>query len=113
MLALYIWVFWQCFHLKVPKSWSYHMAPSPTQTLLAERGKTHGHFSNHARVTQELKATFHKQPNWSKLSDEQKEALEMVAHKIGRILAGNPNHKDHWADGSGYFQLVANALPSE
>jgi hypothetical protein len=30
-----------------------------------------------------------------------------VAHKIGRILAGNPSFRDHWADIAGYAKLVA------
>ena len=41
------------------------------------------------------------------MTDPAKEALDMIAHKIGRICAGNPNFKDHWADIAGYAQLVA------
>jgi hypothetical protein len=33
--------------------------------------------------------------------------LEMIAHKIGRVLAGDPNHADHWDDIAGYARLVA------
>jgi hypothetical protein len=32
----------------------------------------------------------------------------MIAHKIGRIMAGDPNFHDHWADLSGYAELAAN-----
>lgn len=77
--------------------------------LLAERGKTHGDFAVHAGVTQHLKRALHHY-EWAKLSDMQKESLEMIAHKIGRIIAGNPNHKDHWDDIAGYAKLVGDRL---
>ena len=48
--------------------------------------------------------------NWKSLSEVQKEALEMIQHKIGRILAGNPDHKDHWDDIAGYAKLVSDRL---
>jgi len=50
------------------------------------------------------------QPGWKNLNAMQRESLDMIAHKIGRILAGNPNFKDHWVDGSGYFELIARTL---
>jgi len=34
----------------------------------------------------------------------------MNAHKIGRILNGDPNWSDSWHDIAGYAQLVANRL---
>jgi hypothetical protein len=39
-----------------------------------------------------------------------REALHMIAHKMGRIATGNPNIKDHWADIAGYATLIANLL---
>jgi hypothetical protein len=44
------------------------------------------------------------------LAPVQKEALEMICHKMARILNGNPNEHDHWHDISGYSTLVANLL---
>lgn len=29
-------------------------------------------------------------PNWAELTDDKREALEMVAHKVGHILNGDP-----------------------
>lgn len=78
--------------------------------ILADREKTHGSFKSHAAITQALKADMHCQSSWWNLDDTQKESLEMIVHKIGRILAGNPDHKDHWADIAGYAQLIANRL---
>jgi hypothetical protein len=87
-------------------------AKMDTKELLAERGKTHGDFGTHALITQELKGVMVEQgaQNWKSLSDVQKEALEMIQHKIGRILAGNPDHKDHWDDIVGYAKLVSDRL---
>jgi hypothetical protein len=73
--------------------------------ILAERQKTHGDFTVHAEITQRIKDVMCQSPNWQFLSAAQKESLEMQAHKIGRILAGNPNHDDHWDDIAGYAKL--------
>jgi hypothetical protein len=83
----------------------------PTDSLLEERGRTHGDFADHAAVTMAVKAAIHMLGNADKLSDVQHEALAMIAHKIGRIIAGDPNHPDHWDDIAGYARLVSQRLP--
>lgn len=85
-----------------------------TDRLLAERGKTHGDFGTHALITQRMKAAMNDAANWRQAcSVEQRESLDMIVHKIGRILAGNPNHRDHWDDIAGYARLAAErCLPS-
>ncbi len=80
---------------------------SNIDTLLAERATTHGSFKEHAIVTQELKNVMRSRVGWEKLTHSQREALEMVAHKIGRILSGNPHFEDHWDDCQGYLRLVS------
>lgn len=77
---------------------------------LAERGNRYGRFSEHARITQNLKRAMIDSPNWHGLADDQREALEMVAHKIGRILNGDPNYSDSWHDIIGYTKLVDDVL---
>ena len=77
--------------------------------ILAERQKTHGDFYDVAMVAQELKDVLRRGKNWKMLDDAQREALEMVATKIARILSGNPHEVDHYRDGAGYFQLIVNA----
>ena len=83
--------------------------------ILAERKKTHGDFVNHAKISQDLKIILHYSDNerWELLSNDQKEALDMIAHKIARILNGNADYADHWADIAGYATLVAYRLTSE
>jgi hypothetical protein len=73
---------------------------------LQERGNRYGTFSSHAYVTQGLKSIMHDSPKWRELSPAKKEALEMVAHKIGRILNGDPFYRDSWTDIIGYTRLV-------
>ena len=80
--------------------------------MLEERGKRYGEFPEHARITQNLKRAMQASPNWETLPDDMKESLEMQAHKMGRILNGDPAYKDSWDDLAGYAQLVADRLPS-
>ena len=47
---------------------------------------------------------------WDRLSADQRESLEMVQHKVARILNGDPNYADSWVDIAGYAKLVADRL---
>lgn len=80
---------------------------------LTERHKTHGEFKNQAWTSQALKRLLHVSPNWGDLTPSQKETLEMIQHKISRILHGNPNFIDSWRDIIGYTQLVMDQLDSQ
>jgi hypothetical protein len=82
----------------------------PISDTLAERGKRYGDFPGHAHVTQQIKADMAAHPGWHKLAPDQKEALDMIAHKIGRILNGDPNYAGSWHDIAGYATLVENRL---
>ena len=77
--------------------------------ILKERQKTHGDYYDVAMTAQTIKDAMRRGKNWKMLDDTQRETLEMIASKIGRILAGNPHEVDHWKDGAGYFQLIVNA----
>jgi hypothetical protein len=87
------------------------------EAILAERGKRYGVFMSHADITQDLKEVMRQfQPKndgctpFHHLAVDQREALEMIAHKIGRILNGDPNYSDSWHDIAGYAKLVADRL---
>lgn len=79
-----------------------------TTALLAERGKTHGRFEDNARVAQDLKVVFRAQEGWGNLSLVHREALDMFAGKVSRILSGQGGFADHWDDIAGYAKLAAN-----
>lgn len=79
---------------------------------LTERGHRYGKFSGHAQVTQEIKRVMsrHAAALNKTFTDSQWEALEMIAHKIGRIVNGDPDYADSWVDIAGYAKLVADEL---
>jgi hypothetical protein len=85
------------------------------ETMLSEREKTHGNFRDHARCTRRLKAVLRDELEivGNPITMEQEEALDMIFHKIGRIVAGNANFVDHWDDMAGYSTLVAKILRGE
>jgi len=80
---------------------------------LAQRGTRYGDFHTHAHITQNIKRAMQNSPNWEGLDDIQKEALEMVAHKIGRILNGDPYYVDSHHDIQGYMKLVEDHLKEQ
>jgi hypothetical protein len=80
---------------------------------LAERGSRYGSFDEHARITQGIKQAMIDSPNWPVLDCDMREALEMIAHKVGRILNGDPFYHDSWHDIVGYAKLVADRLEPE
>jgi hypothetical protein len=82
------------------------MLDKPTDTLISERSTTHGSFEENAALAQRIKAAMLDADGWRELAPDQREALQMIASKIGRILSGKPDFKDHWDDIAGYAQLV-------
>lgn len=80
--------------------------------VLDARGSQYGNFLDHARITQRLKNVAHQfaSENGKRFDVDQAEALDMIFHKIGRILNGNPNYADSWVDIAGYAKLVADRL---
>lgn len=87
------------------------MSTTPTtEQILDERQKTHGDYSEHAALTQSTIRYWQGGRNWRRLSDMQKETLHMIAHKVGRILSGDPDVVDHYADIAGYATLIVRAL---
>ena len=72
---------------------------------LSERRGTHGEFSENARIAQALKDVMRDSEGWERLTPSEREALEMIVHKVGRILTGDPHFPDHWHDVAGYARL--------
>ena len=87
-------------------------ATADVAQILKDRGAIYGKFTGHADVTQRLKVAIrsHLKKRQKMLADDQQEALEMICHKIGRILNGDPNYADSWVDIAGYAKLVADRL---
>lgn len=86
---------------------------SNINSTLQQRGNRYGKFVHHAEITMALKqviaehmATHH----IPAMAPDQQEALDMICHKIGRIVNGDPNYDDSWIDIAGYAKLVADRL---
>ena len=80
---------------------------------LEERGSRYGSFMEHARLTQELKKLIFDSMSPQRhqsLEPDQREAIDMICHKLGRIGAGDPHYSDSWLDIAGYAKLVADRL---
>ncbi len=113
--------------------------PVSIQTILTERGARYGEFIDHAFIAQLLKAVMcgdlgtvgflllnpagdtiqaervmkALKEKWQTLAPDQREALDMNAHKVARILNGDPDYSDSWRDIAGYATLVADRLDKQ
>lgn len=89
---------------------------SDIDQLLDARGRTHGDFVDHARITNKLKYVLSDEVlardkrGQPRPSDAALESLSMICHKIGRIIAGTWDTADHWDDIAGYARLVSRSL---
>lgn len=81
--------------------------------MLEGRKDRYGLFEGHAKIAQRLKAAMYDSPKWKILTDVQKEGLEMVQHKIARMLNGDPTYLDNIVDIIGYSTLVKNEMESQ
>jgi hypothetical protein len=89
------------------------MPPVPdVNATLDARASNYGLFKNGAALMQSLKRSLadHAARHNKAFADDQWEALEMIVHKMGRIVNGNPDVVDHWVDIAGYATLVADRL---
>lgn len=80
--------------------------------VLDERGSRYGTFEGHAIVAQSLKMIVRTNlvAKNKVLKASQQEALDMIMHKVARIINGDPNYADSWVDIAGYAKLVADEL---
>lgn len=83
------------------------------ESLVTERGNRYGKFADGAKIMRSLKGVMHDTDGWSRLTDSQREVLDMIQHKIGRILNGDPAYDDNWKDIAGYSKLIADELNGE
>ena len=79
---------------------------------LDARAQDYGKFKDGAALMQGIKRLLadHAAKHGKTFADDQWEALEMIVHKIGRIVNGNPDKVDHWVDIAGYAKLIADRL---
>ena len=79
------------------------------RAILTQRNGVHGNFTDNALYAQTLKEVV--RPVLHDLhTPVMRESLDMILHKIARIMAGDPSYADHWVDIAGYAQLVVDRL---
>lgn len=67
------------------------------------RDEQHGGVEAVGSVEQPIKDALRAGRNWDQLTPGQKCCLDMIAHKLGRILSGaDPGDLEHWEDLAGY-----------
>jgi len=86
---------------------------SEINKTLENRKKSHGDFRDNSNISQRIKNIIYDKSKTRVLSNSQYEALDMIAHKISRILAGDANFSDHWHDISGYAMLIEKQLKED
>lgn len=88
-----------------------HAADAPeivqmVQSTLDDRGVNYGDYTDVSASSQRLKDAARQAPGWHKLTHDQAESVEMILHKIARIISGgNPSFVDNWHDIGGYALL--------
>lgn len=91
-------------HLEVVKP------SSDLEETLKRRSGTHGNFVVQFDTAQRLKEVCKGGTKYDSMPEPMKEALDMVCHKLSRIVEGDPMFVDHWHDIAGYCQLIDNGL---
>lgn len=89
-----------------------HSEPTKVDTILDQRATQYGKFIEGAEVMQTLKQVVRTsiQKRGTALAFDQLESIDMIIHKLGRIINGNPDNVDSWRDIAGYATLVADRL---
>lgn len=77
------------------------------QETLNDREAKYGDFGELAKAIQAYKSAIRHAPSWAKMTAVQREAAEMIAVKLCRIVYGDPLHFDSWLDIAGYATLAA------
>ena len=86
---------------------------SGIEKVIAERGMNYGRFEDGAEIMQQLKLIAHTSQGWERMKPIQRESMDMILHKIGRILNGDPAYFDSWIDIEGYSKLVSDWLKGD
>jgi hypothetical protein len=98
--------------VETPKPGEFIQADTNVDAILDARGSRYGNFLDHATITYRLKevARDFAAQHGKHFAYDQCEAFDMIFHKLGRILNGDPNYADSWIDIAGYAKLVADRL---
>lgn len=80
------------------------------ENVLQERGANYGDFAFVAFRSQQIQNHLRVHDPEKQYTPTQREALQMIASKLARIVTGDPGHRDSWIDIAGYAKLVADSI---
>ena len=81
--------------------------PRSAEQLSQDRGRTHGDFSENARICIIMRDALRSGAHWDKLSRQRQLALDEIALKMARAVSGadEPGILEHFTDIAGYANL--------
>lgn len=80
---------------------------------LNDREKKYGSFAANANIAQSLKNLARATGGWYYLPEYQREALDMIFHKIARQINGAKDYPDNFHDIAGYAMLAEQEILSQ
>lgn len=80
------------------------------ESILKARGSKYGTLHSNGVVAGGIRTSLCEGLNATSLEPDTAEALNMIAAKMSRIVNGDPNYEDNWADIIGYAQLVLDRI---
>lgn len=87
------------------------------EQITAKRGSVYGPFLHNSIVAQNIKAAMRNIPDpnneglkWEALPVDVREALDLIALKVSRIVTGDPEYLDNFDDIGGYAKIVADRI---
>ena len=87
--------------------------------ITRKRGSVYGPFLHNSIVAQAIKKALRSIPDpdneglcWENLPHDVREALDLIALKMSRIVTGDHRYLDNWDDIGGYAKIVADRLRS-
>lgn len=75
------------------------------EKILEERESSHGDYGKQAKLTEEIKDALLR-AGYKKLPYAVRNALDLIATKMGRMVTGDFKHADHYDDIQGYARLA-------
>lgn len=82
------------------------MKKKALDATLKQRGSIYGDFTDNAQIAQGIKQVMRSHSGWDNMEPVHREALDVIASKISRIITGDPNYKDNWHDIQGYAKIT-------
>lgn len=80
---------------------------------LSDREKKYGSFAAIAHISQSLTNIVRSSNGWYNLPEDQREAIEMIFHKVARQINGAKDYPDNFHDIAGYAILAQQEILSQ